>query len=240
MDASVSNCPESLVATDTLPRKRGRPPLDEAASAQRREVILDQAALVFARDGYQRTDVQVVADALQVGKGTVYRYFPSKEALFLAAVDRGMRRMKEFLQVRLDGVADPLDRLAVGVRTYLTFFQEHPHYVELLIQERAEFRDRPQQTYFAHRDAEIGLWQQMFEDLMAAGRVRRMPVGRILDVLGDLTYGTMFTNYFAGHKKSPRDQAGDILDVVFHGILTSAGRARHGRSRTGPGGRARA
>lgn len=223
------------LTTAAPPRKRGRPPLDEAASTRRREDILDQAALVFARDGYPRTDVQAVADALGVGKGTVYRHFPRKEALFLAAVDRGMRRIKDSLAERLEGVTDPLDRLAVGVRTYLTFFQEHPHYVELLMQERAEFKDRPQQTYFVHRDAEIGLWQQLFQDLMDAGRVRRMPVDRILDVLGGLTYGTMFTTYFAGNDKSPDEQADDILDVVLHGILTAAGRRSRGPRR--PSGR---
>ena len=67
----------------------------------RREQILDAAAEVFAQHGYRNTDVQFVADALQVGKGTVYRYFPSKEALFLAAVDRGMRRLTERFQARV-------------------------------------------------------------------------------------------------------------------------------------------
>ena len=50
------------------------------------------------------------------------------------------------------------------------------------------------------------------------------------DVVGNVIYGTMFTNYFAGQAKPVAEQAGDILDVVFHGILTDAERARR-RSR---------
>ena len=55
-----------------------------------------------------------------------------------------------------------------------------------------------------------------------------MPVERITDVIGDLVYGTMFTNYFTGPRKPPEAQAQDILDVVFHGILSESERGGPG------------
>ena len=55
---------------------------------------------------------------------------------------------------------------------------------------------------------------------------RQMPVERITDVISDLVYGTMFTNYFTGHRKPPEEQACDILDVVFNGILSESERQR--------------
>ena len=62
---------------------------------RRQEEILDVAARVFAERGFPGTDVQEIADELEVGKGTIYRYFPTKRKLFLAAVDRAMRRLRE-------------------------------------------------------------------------------------------------------------------------------------------------
>jgi len=59
-------------------------------------------------------------------------------------------------------------------------------------------------------------------DLMDQGRIRRMPPERILDVLGALIYGTMFTNYMEGRSKSVEEQAEEILDVMFNGMLTHA------------------
>ncbi len=47
-----------------------------------------------------------------------------------------------------------------------------------------------------------------------------MPVVRITDVIGNLLYGTIFTNYFRGSSKSVDEQTQDIVDVVFQGILT--------------------
>lgn len=190
-----------------------------------RQQILDTAAEVFAREGYRNTDLQDVADALGIGKASVYRRFASKQELFLAAVDHGMVELRTAVEAAVAPVADPLEQLAVAIRTYLDFFDGHPHFVELLIQERAEFRDRQEPTYFAHRKSGVSRWRKLYQDLIDAGRVRPMPVDRISDVMSSAVYGTMFTNFFAGSSKSSAQQAQDILDVVFHGIL-APGEAR--------------
>ena len=189
-----------------------------AADAQRPR-ILAAAAEIFAREGYRNTDLQDVADVLAIGKGSVYRRFPTKQDLFLATVDDGMRRLKECVDAAIEGVDDPLDRLARAVRAYLAFFDAEPRLAELVILERAEFRDRKKPTYFQHREVNVERWRLLYARLMDEKRVRRMPIDRITDVISNLVYGTMFTNHFAGQKKSSAAQARDILDIVFHGIL---------------------
>lgn len=211
-------------------RPRGRP-RDETLVARRREEILEVATRVFATRGYQDTDVQVACDALRVGKGTVYRYFPTKRELFLGAVDRAMRLLKEHVEQAASTVTEPLHRVEAAVRAYLAFFEAHPEFVELLILERAEFKDRKKPTYFVHRDANLGPWQELFRTLTAQGIVREVPVERITTVLGDLLYGTMFTNFFAGRRKGSAAQADDVLDVVLHGILTPAGQRRRAKGK---------
>lgn len=195
-------------------------PVDQELWERRQTEILNAAALLFAEHGYADTDTQTLADRLQVAKGTIYRYFPSKRDLFLAAVDRGMRRLREHVDVEIAGVSDPLDRVARAVRAYLAFFADHPQYVELLIQERAQFKDRKKPTYFEHRDANAERWHELFRGLIAEGRVRGVPVEEMTGVISDLLYGTMFTNYFTGQRRPPEAQAQGILNIVFHGILS--------------------
>lgn len=65
-------------------------PLDqvsETKGAQTRRAILDSAIARFGRDGYRATSVADIARDASVGGTVAYAYFPSKEALFLAAVD---------------------------------------------------------------------------------------------------------------------------------------------------------
>jgi AcrR family transcriptional regulator len=208
-----------------LKRAKGRPK-DAALTLRRREQILGAAAKVFARHGFADADVQLVADAIGVGKGTVYRYFPTKRELFLAAVDRGVRRLGEHVREAARHHADPLDRITAAIHAYLAFFDRHPELVELFIQERAASDRRTKSTYFRHHDANIGRWQDLLRELISAGRVRDVPIERICDVLGDLMYGSLFTNYFAGRRKSFEAQARDMIDVVYSGILTTREKRR--------------
>lgn len=199
-------------------RGPGRPPVPGLA-ARRCEEILDRAGRIFAARGFPGADVQEIADAIGVGKGTVYRYFPTKERLFLAAVDRDIRRLSAQVNSDASRAVDPLDRIARAIRSYLAFFDANPHVIELLIQERAEFRDRRRPTYFQHQDANLGPWKDLLRRMIAEGRIRRVPVERITDVASDLLYGAIFTNYFASRRKSLEVQSLDILDIVFHGIV---------------------
>jgi len=178
------------------------------------------AARVFAERGFLGTDVQEIADELGVGKGTVYRYFPTKRNLFLATVDRAMHRLREQVDASVAEASDALERIARGICAYLAFFDTNPVFVELFIQERAEFKDRKKPTYFEHREANEGFWQAVLRELTSEHRVRDVPVQQITEVIGDLLYGTIFTNHFAGRRKSFEQQAQNILDIVFYGILT--------------------
>ncbi len=72
----------SVAVAPQLPaRRRGRPPI-----AGLRDDILRAAEAVFTRHEYHQVQMDQVAEACGVGKGTLYRYFPSKRALYLAVV----------------------------------------------------------------------------------------------------------------------------------------------------------
>ena len=205
-------------------KQRGRPK-DEQLAARRTEEILDAAARVFAERGYRNTDVQVVADELGLGKGTIYRYFPSKRDLFLAAADRGMQRLLADISA-IPTDLDPLEQIAGGIRAYLAFYDAHPEFVELQIQERAEFKDRHKPTYFEYHDCASERWNVLLQKLMTEGRMRATSVEAVMDVVGALLYGTMFTNYFAGRQKPLEQEVREIIDLVFRGILTPAEQVR--------------
>lgn len=209
--------PAQLISPKRAP---GRPK-DDMLAARRQEEILEVATKIFASDGYQNADLQEVADELGVAKGTLYRYFPSKQELFLACVDHGRNRLGEQVMASLGLSTDPLQTIADAIRAFFSFFDANPELVELIIQERAEFRDRNKHTYFFQCEkSDDDPWAELIAVPIRAGRMRNVPVKRITDVLSNLVYGTMFSNYFTGRHESLEAQTDDILDVVFNGILT--------------------
>src|SRR6185369_743 len=99
------------------------------------EAIIEAAARLFSELGYDSCEMNRVAAKLRVAKGTLYLYFESKEKLFCECVDDGMRRLQQAVREAADTESDSLDKISSAIRAYLKFFDEHPHYVELLIQE---------------------------------------------------------------------------------------------------------
>lgn len=197
---------------------------NEAASArrsQRRQSIIETAAPLFAELGYNACEMERVAVETGVAKGTLYLYFPGKQELFFACVDLGMSQMQQAVLNASKASLDPFDRISLAIRAYLEFFEHHPQYVELIIQERAIFKDRKRPTYFEYRDANVGVWRELYRSLIESGHLRSdLPAERILNTVGYLLYGTMFTNHFIGRTVSLEEQHTAMLEIVFRGILS--------------------
>jgi AcrR family transcriptional regulator len=214
---------------DNLAVKKSRCCSDEANLA-RREEILETATQLFAEHGFSDAVTSALADRLGVGKGTIYRHFPSKRDLFLAAADRVMTKMQERIDADIEAIDDGLERITRAITTYLAFFAEHPPYVELLIQERAYFKDRKRPTYFEYRERQVERWRQNYRNLIAAGRIRDIPVEQITQVVSNTLYGIMVTNFFNGQPTPSDVQAREVLDVIFRGILTESEKERRAKA----------
>ena len=212
-----------------LARKLGRPK-DPDLETRRKAQILAAAATAFAELGFAGTQVQTIADRLGVGNGTVFRYFPTKKALFLAAVEFGLKDLTDEMDAILATDANPLTQFREVVRQYLRFFHNRPEMAELFIQERASFRHHHRPLYFSTKDEqERCKHDAFFARLLASGAIRPIPQERFMSVVGDLLYGTILTNLLSGRPVDPDAQAADVLDVIGHGVLAEPPKSKGGK-----------
>jgi AcrR family transcriptional regulator len=110
------------------------PPRGDAGS--RRAAILDAALRVFGQYGYRRTSMDDIAREAEVGKGTIYLSFASKEEVFQALSQRLAERMladAEAARHRPGTTADKLAAMnAAWFGTYADTVWRSPHAAELL------------------------------------------------------------------------------------------------------------
>ena len=94
-----------------------------------REAVLDEADALLARFGYARFTVEALAQAVGIGKGTIYLYFRSKEEVALSVIDRVVYRVESALAAIAHSDAAVPERLhAMLVTRVLGRFDSFAHY----------------------------------------------------------------------------------------------------------------
>jgi AcrR family transcriptional regulator len=88
-------------AIPTMPRKSASQKRSQATV----EALLDATARVLTREGYDRASTNRIAAKAGVSVGSLYQYFPNKEALVAALVARHNRQMLDLLRDALKEMA---------------------------------------------------------------------------------------------------------------------------------------
>ncbi len=93
---SIPVSPSHLVSAKPLSRR-------ERHSAAVRQRLFDAAMHLVARQGFQDTTVEEITQAADVGKGTFFNYFPSKEELFNAFGEIRLGKVRSALEAAQHG-----------------------------------------------------------------------------------------------------------------------------------------
>ncbi|MEU1267026.1 TetR family transcriptional regulator [Streptomyces sp. NPDC005799] len=111
------------------PRRR------QARGERRVAQLLEAAATVFSTTGYTAASTNAIAREAGVSPGTLYQFFPNKEAIAIELGDRLMHEMRETYGEALAPIdpATPLEQ-AVGaaVDRFIAFNCDHPVFFALM------------------------------------------------------------------------------------------------------------
>jgi AcrR family transcriptional regulator len=72
-------------------------------SAETRERLFVAAVQLFAEKGFAETTVEDITNAADVGKGTFFNYFPSKEHILIAFSDMQLGKLERFVETARNG-----------------------------------------------------------------------------------------------------------------------------------------
>ena len=160
------------------------PPRGDAES--RRAAILDAAQRMFGQYGYRRTSMDDIAREAEIGKGTIYLSFASKEEVFQALSQRLVERMLDGAKAaarRRGSTADKLTAMhAAWFGTYAETVRQSPHAAELL-----DAKQRLSADLVAHAASRYKrLVRDVLADAAAAGELDLEPAGLTADTAAEL------------------------------------------------------
>ncbi|MEO8201617.1 MAG: TetR/AcrR family transcriptional regulator [Gemmatimonadota bacterium] len=109
----------------------GIPERKEREFLRREQEILDVALALFRRDDWQSVTMEEIAQSAEIGKGTVYKHFPSKEDIYARlALDFNSRLLERLRGINPEmGV---LDRLRAIIRAFWEFHLQSQDYHRLV------------------------------------------------------------------------------------------------------------
>jgi AcrR family transcriptional regulator len=160
---------------------------------ERVERILNGALKVFARRGLKDATVDEIAAAAELGKGTLYYYFSSKEDLLEALV---MATADQYFKGLMDQIEPGADLLTICnqiVENLLANYRESPDLFRVLYLVLAESEmklDRAREAFLAKHLAWLEELERAAKPLL---KPHRIPVRPFVDFIGTHTHGIVLS-----------------------------------------------
>ncbi|WP_296079869.1 TetR/AcrR family transcriptional regulator [uncultured Eubacterium sp.] len=103
----------------------------ERASDERKEKILEVGINEFASKGYENANINIIAKNAGISIGLMYKYFSTKEDLFITCIQRGMSILDNAVDEILKSDDKLLTKAEKLIRTTCQLSQKDANYVKL-------------------------------------------------------------------------------------------------------------
>ncbi len=103
----------------------------ERERGEMRDLILQGAQKLFLENGYEKTSIRGIADAIEYSPATIYLYYKDKNELLLALHAVAFQKMMQEFSV-VATIPDPFERLVALGQQYIKFAIENPELYDLM------------------------------------------------------------------------------------------------------------
>jgi len=111
--------------------------------ARTRQALIDAAVKLIAEGRGERASIQEITEVADVGFGSFYNHFASKEQLFHAASGEVLERWGQMIDRACEGIGDPSELFAVSFRISGRLGWTHPDIARFLTGGGLELLDEP-------------------------------------------------------------------------------------------------
>jgi AcrR family transcriptional regulator len=143
-------------------------------AAERKRQILDSAIRVFARSTYHGSTTKSISEEAGVTEALIYRYFGSKRALFLEAIDHTSSRLVEGLEAILEAHrSEPLEAISECFQFYVDLLEKHEELAEMIFLVLSELDEEDvREVYLPYQRRALKAIAEAIEEWQRLGLVR--------------------------------------------------------------------
>jgi AcrR family transcriptional regulator len=181
-----------------------------------RQDLLLAARKVLAEKGYYGSKIADIAKAADIGVGTFYLYFPTKDALFLELVEDTARHLKNAIDMARATVADPVDKLRAANHTFFHFAHENRELFKIIFGHGNAFNELLRQVYALF----VADATERVREGIARGAFRPVPIPVIAN--GLVGMAAQIVSWWIEQEEFSADEMAEAMtDMALHGLTQS-------------------
>lgn len=215
--------------TESNPRNQRKQREYEA----RREEILAAAEGLFSKNGFFKTGMAEIAEAAQFAMGTLYKFFKSKEDIYISLVESKSEEMLQQLERSIRKAHSAPDKIREVIRVKLAFADQNRDFFRIYVSEWSGFEWTIKSAFgegvWKRYLAQIELVANLIKEGIKTGEFQKLnPRDASLALHGMLNSTIYVWILQAGPKESLVDK-GEWMGNLFLGGIAVGGSARRDR-----------
>lgn len=188
----------------------------EREKLKRRDDILEVARQIFARDGFQKANLEEIAAHCELAKGTIYYYFESKEKLFLTVLEAFLDELIQQTSLVMR-YKDTRSRIEALIRTMMELLIKRKALINVLFKEWCGIelnQDTPEKTAVWNK---VKTFKRQIEDIFRDGIEEGEIINYDTSILAHLLIG--MTHHHVWHSNSdPVEGSKFLTNILFDGL----------------------
>jgi TetR/AcrR family fatty acid metabolism transcriptional regulator len=185
----------------------------------KRQVILDASLTVFAARGFHEATMDEIASASGVAKGTLYRYFASKEDLLEQLLSEAGSKIMERFGGVFSGSDNVLDHIQKFIEDWVGFIEENHALYQLIQAEGTLMRGGEVTVFYEVLVSNLPMVKETVVSLDEDGLLKNTSFHTVVYGIFGFIDGIAQKWFRSGRDYSLRDEIPTILEVLFNGFV---------------------
>ncbi len=127
------------------------------------ELIIKIAQKRFGLYGVEKTSMREIAGDLRISKGLLYYYFPDKESIYKAVIEKEQSEFMKNLETAIEDINDPAECLRKYVSTRLLYFKTLLNIGRLRSESYSDLRPRIAESVKNFREKDRNIVKEILE-----------------------------------------------------------------------------
>jgi len=184
----------------------------------KRELILEAAAVVFAQRGYHQAKVEEIAIQAGIGKGTVYEYFSSKLELFQEMFKSILGKYFAELRSLQDQRGSVTERLRQLLEIHLDFINRNSDFARVTFVDGAVMDEELSWWMYRQRQEKVERLRELFQEGIARHEFRPIDPGLLAEMFTGAMAAIIIPVLMEGKTVEPHKIADQVMDILLHGV----------------------